>query len=154
MLNRLQKLNNKGFTIIEVMIVLAIAALILLIVLLAVPAVQRNSRNTAIKNDAGTIAGGIGTFESDNEGSPPTSITASNGTVTITDGTNTEKVDVQSGTAVDSSASAAASLNPGEIHVQTSAVCPGSSATASTRTFAIQYVIETSGGTSDKCVNG
>jgi prepilin-type N-terminal cleavage/methylation domain-containing protein len=35
MLTKLKKSNNEGFTIIEVMIVLAIAALILLIVLLA-----------------------------------------------------------------------------------------------------------------------
>jgi prepilin-type N-terminal cleavage/methylation domain-containing protein len=35
-----------GFTIIEVMIVLAIAGLILLIVFLAVPALEREARNT------------------------------------------------------------------------------------------------------------
>jgi prepilin-type N-terminal cleavage/methylation domain-containing protein len=34
-----------GFTIIEVMIVLAIAGLIMLVVFLAVPSLQRNSRN-------------------------------------------------------------------------------------------------------------
>jgi prepilin-type N-terminal cleavage/methylation domain-containing protein len=39
------KHRRGGFTIIEVMIVLAIAGLILLIVFLAVPALQRNSRN-------------------------------------------------------------------------------------------------------------
>jgi len=41
-----------GFTIIEVMIVLAIAALIMLIVFLAVPALQRNSRNTQYRSEA------------------------------------------------------------------------------------------------------
>ena len=48
------KLNKqeKGFTIIEVLIVLAIAGLIILIVFLAVPALQRNSRNTQRQNDA------------------------------------------------------------------------------------------------------
>ncbi len=50
MKNQLKK-DNKGFTIIEVLIVLAIAGLILLIVFLAVPALQRNSRNTQRKND-------------------------------------------------------------------------------------------------------
>ncbi len=43
------KNKNEGFTIIEVMIVLAIAALILIIVLLAVPALQRNSKNTTLR---------------------------------------------------------------------------------------------------------
>ena len=40
MLNKLKKSDKDGFTIIEVMIVLAIAGLILLIVFLAVPALQ------------------------------------------------------------------------------------------------------------------
>jgi len=48
--------SAKGFTIIEVMIVLAIAGLIILIVFLAVPALQRNSRNTQRKSDIGRIA--------------------------------------------------------------------------------------------------
>ena len=45
MLNRTKK-HRSGFTIIEIMIVLAIAGLIMLIVFLAVPALQRASRNT------------------------------------------------------------------------------------------------------------
>lgn len=56
MKTRLQK-QEKGFTIIEVLIVLAIAGLILLIVFLAVPALQRNSRNTQRANDASQIGG-------------------------------------------------------------------------------------------------
>src|SRR4030095_14053868 len=48
-----------GFTIIEVLIVLAIAGLIMLIVFLAVPALQRNSRNNARNNDAAKIAAAI-----------------------------------------------------------------------------------------------
>ena len=55
MLHKLKQSRSEGFTIIEVMIVLAIAAMILLVVLLAVPALQRNSRNTAVKTDAGFI---------------------------------------------------------------------------------------------------
>lgn len=43
--------GNKGFTVIEVMIVLVIAAVILLIMFLAVPALQRNTRNTQRKSD-------------------------------------------------------------------------------------------------------
>jgi len=52
MLKKLKQLNTKGFTIIEVLIVLAIAGLILLIVFLAVPALQRNSRNTQRRTEA------------------------------------------------------------------------------------------------------
>ena len=49
MLQKYKDKKDQGFTIIEVLIVLAIAGLIILIVFLAVPALQRNSRNTQRK---------------------------------------------------------------------------------------------------------
>lgn len=58
MYQKLRK-QKEGFTIIEVLIVLAIAGLIMLIVFLAVPALQRNSRNNARNNDASRIASAI-----------------------------------------------------------------------------------------------
>ncbi len=77
--------SEKGFTIIEVMIVLAIAGLILLIVFLAVPALQRNSRNTQRKSDASGIAASIATYISNNNGSLPLSLgkNASAGTLEL-----------------------------------------------------------------------
>lgn len=48
--------QHAGFTIVEVMIVIAIVALIMVIVFLAVPAVQRSTRNNARKQDAYFIA--------------------------------------------------------------------------------------------------
>src|SRR3569833_2432866 len=51
--------NQSGFTIIEVMIVLAVAATIMLIVFSAIPALQRNSRNTQRTSDATKISGGV-----------------------------------------------------------------------------------------------
>lgn len=51
--------KTEGFTIIEVLIVLAIAGLIMLIVFLAVPALQRNSRNTQRTNDASRISSAV-----------------------------------------------------------------------------------------------
>lgn len=53
------KLDQKGFTIIEVMIVLAVASLIMLIVFLAVPALQRNARNTNRTADATKVASSV-----------------------------------------------------------------------------------------------
>ena len=47
--------NQQGFTIVEVMIVLAIAGLILAVVFVAVPALQRNQRNNARRNDVAYI---------------------------------------------------------------------------------------------------
>jgi prepilin-type N-terminal cleavage/methylation domain-containing protein len=64
--------DQKGFTIIEVLIVLAIAGLIILIVLLAVPALQRNSRNTQRKNDVSAIGGAFSEYVNNNGGQVPT----------------------------------------------------------------------------------
>jgi prepilin-type N-terminal cleavage/methylation domain-containing protein len=72
----LKRKNNKnqGFTIIEVMIVLAIAALILLIVLLAVPALQKTSRNTQRRNDVSAIGSALANLVNDNNGTLPAGI--------------------------------------------------------------------------------
>ena len=53
------KKKEDGFTIIEVLIVLAIAGLIMLIVFLAVPALQRNSRNNARNTEASRISAAV-----------------------------------------------------------------------------------------------
>lgn len=70
MLRNNRKLKS-GFTIIEVMIVLAIAGLIMLIVFLAVPALQRSSRNTDRKEDVGRISSAINDWVANNNGSLP-----------------------------------------------------------------------------------
>jgi prepilin-type N-terminal cleavage/methylation domain-containing protein len=85
MLNRIKKSNKDGFTIIEVMIVLAIAGLILLIVFLAVPALQRSSRNTQRKNDAAAVGASIANYIANNGGTVPTEI-GSTATNTLTVG--------------------------------------------------------------------
>lgn len=74
-MNRKIKLGKqqKGFTIIEVLIVLAIAGLIVLIVFLAVPALQRNSRNTQRKNDVSAVMGAIQEHVNNNSGKLPES---------------------------------------------------------------------------------
>jgi prepilin-type N-terminal cleavage/methylation domain-containing protein len=63
--------HKNGFTIIEIMIVLAIAGLIMLIVFLAVPALQRSAANTDRKDDAGRISSAINDFVSNNNGTLP-----------------------------------------------------------------------------------
>lgn len=65
--------QNKGFTIIEVVLVLAIAALIFLMIFVALPALQRGQANTARKNDASTIASAISTYRTNNSGTLPSS---------------------------------------------------------------------------------
>ncbi len=63
--------SNQGFTIIEVLIVLAIAGLILLIVFLAVPALQRNSRNTQRRTEAARLLAVTSEFVNNNGGIVP-----------------------------------------------------------------------------------
>ena len=77
----LRKLNNKrklqkGFTIIEVMIVLAIAGLILVVVLLAIPQLQRNQRNEARRSAAARIVAEINNFGGNNNGKYPIASTS------------------------------------------------------------------------------
>ncbi|MDO4271698.1 MAG: type II secretion system protein [Candidatus Saccharibacteria bacterium] len=60
------KKSQKGFTIIEVALVLAIGALIFLVVFLAVPALQRNQRNDARKRDVSTVVDAVASFVGNN----------------------------------------------------------------------------------------
>lgn len=145
MLSKLKKSQSEGFTIIEVMIVLAIAALILLIVLLAVPALQRNSRNTALKNDASAVSAGVNEYKSNNDGANPTGISATQ--VTGGGATSPVSIKLQGGTGV----SATATPGVGNIGYVLAGACPGS--TANGRSVAIYYTIEQSGGSSTKCID-
>lgn len=151
MLNKLKKSDSKGFTIIEVMIVLAIAGLIILIVLLAVPALQRNGRNTAIKNDASAVAGGISEFASNNDGIGPTTLVSTSGTVAITGAAPTAATSakVQGGTTVNNAGTTTPVV--GTISVKVGARCDAS---ANARAFAIYYSIENSSTTPQyKCID-
>ena len=65
------KNNTKGFTIIEVVLVLAIAGLIFLMVFIALPALQRNQRDTARKNDVSSVAAALTNFSTNNRGTFP-----------------------------------------------------------------------------------
>ena len=63
------KQQSKGFTLIELVIVLAIAALVLAAILLAVGGAQRSQRDTTTKNSAGRLASALQNFASNNGGS-------------------------------------------------------------------------------------
>jgi prepilin-type N-terminal cleavage/methylation domain-containing protein len=64
--------NTKGFTIIEVVLVLAIAGLIFLVVFLALPALQRSQRDTQRKSDLGKLMSQVTSYQSNNQGTLPT----------------------------------------------------------------------------------
>lgn len=74
--------KTKGFTIIEVVLVLAIAGLIFLMVFIALPALQRSQRDTQRKDDLGRMQTAVENYSSANGGALPSGQTAWNSFVT------------------------------------------------------------------------
>ena len=68
--NKLHK-SKSGFTIIEVVLVLAIAGLIFLMVFLALPALQRSQRDTQRRNDMARFASQVVQYQTNNRGKVP-----------------------------------------------------------------------------------
>lgn len=68
-----QQLKQRGFTIIEVVLVLAIAALIFLMVFIALPALQRNQRDQARKEVLGKVTSAVTTYQSNKRSAQPPS---------------------------------------------------------------------------------
>jgi prepilin-type N-terminal cleavage/methylation domain-containing protein len=63
--------KTKGFTIIEVVLVLAIAGLIFLVVFLALPALQRGQRDSQRKTDLSKLMSQVTAYQSNNQGALP-----------------------------------------------------------------------------------
>ncbi|MBQ6320739.1 type II secretion system protein [Candidatus Saccharibacteria bacterium] len=64
--------SKQGFTIIEVVLVLAIAGLIFLMVFIALPNMQSAQRNTRRRNDYSSLSTMISSYVSNNNGNLPT----------------------------------------------------------------------------------
>jgi prepilin-type N-terminal cleavage/methylation domain-containing protein len=158
MLSNIKK-RNEGFTIIEVMIVLAIAGLIMLIVFLAVPALQRNSRNTQAKNAASAVLATVNEFQNNNNGQNPTAVTiGSDGTIDVTGGSGTQPAagKTQSGyTATTGTSFPATTGTLGQYTVALGYKCNGNTGfTASARSVAIGYLIEGGSANVQQCIGG
>lgn len=144
MLNKTKKLQ-KGFTIIEVLIVLAIAGLILLIVFLAVPALQRNSRNTQRKNEVAGLLGGVNEWTNNNNGVLPANATEQAAALANT------KTQAYSGNVTWKSGAATNGTTADTAVIVTGAKCSGPDAVGgSNRQVALLYSVETGGGTPQK----
>ena len=142
---KLNKKSNKGFTIIEVLIVLAVAGMVMAIVFLAVPTLQRNSRNSGRRSDIGRIGTAVNDWVANNNGAifsagvSNANLTAVNSAVgtlsqyTITVGTN---FTVATG--------AQAALGTDVVVIVTGAQCGSNGATVAgtSRQMAIQYQLE------------
>ena len=66
--------SKKGFTIIEVVLVLAIAGLIFLMVFIAFPALQRGQKDTQRRDDMARFASQLSQYQSNNYGKVPTDV--------------------------------------------------------------------------------
>jgi len=75
-LNKDKTQLEKGFTIIEVVLVLAIAGLIFLMVFIALPALQRNQRDTQRKDDMARLSTAVIGYANANRGKVPTGTAA------------------------------------------------------------------------------
>jgi prepilin-type N-terminal cleavage/methylation domain-containing protein len=165
MLKHLQKRkSDSGFTIIEVLIVLAIAGLIMVVVFLAVPALQRSGRNNGLNTSANNVLSAVGNYASNNGGTLPATAAiaaVSGGSLTVGSSGNTETVKVDAGvsnygvngTPITSSAA----IGTIQVITGTTAVCnasnTGLSGTGSARSYVVLYTLEGGGGTNlVKCV--
>lgn len=144
--------KEKGFTIIEVVLVLAIAALIFLMVFVAFPGLQRQQRDSGRKSAVGTVITAVADYAANNRGVLPSGteldgyvedLTTANYSVPVKAGVDGEAINATIDT----------------ITVYTKAKCaPDGKITttgASARQFAVGTYLE-SGGASGVpyCVNG
>jgi len=148
--------SEGGFTIIEVLIVLAIAGLILLIVFLAVPALQRNSRNTQRKEDVSRMLSAAIEAANNNNWN-----TAGWGVLVITQQAvqNVGTMSIYQNVPIDGTGqlkygavggSADADVN--NFNITYHAKCSGETTTvAQQRGVAILYRVETGGGSTEQC---
>lgn len=154
--------KGSGFTIIEVMIVLAIAGLIMALVFLAVPALQRSSRNTQRKTDVSAVLAAISDYSNNNGGALPNNascFSVANGSLTISCGATTASSTAKLGyyTSVTlatsyttQSATAADSLTISEKTTCTNATTTGP---GGQREVAALYGIESGSGYAWQCQN-
>lgn len=160
MLQKLQKRKENGFTIIEVLIVLAIAGLIMLVVFLAVPALQRNSRNTTRKNDVSSLLGAYSEYVNNNGGAVPATCDGDDTTCFVKDAklshydnTTATGVTFTKNTAAASPA-AVTNLDQVRIYSYTKCAASGGGTTttnASSRNIVALYAVESSGNPVSQC---
>jgi len=161
MTHRPQQRKGTGFTIIEVMIVLAIAGLILVIVFLAVPSLQRTSRNTQRKDDASAALAAVNEYATNNGGqlpkaaqpfnNPPSWIMGAAGSAQATARLGYYNTAAMVSLQTAYSAPAAQATDTLTIYEGTQCTSPTQSAAGTSRQIAAVFGVETSSGYSWQC---
>lgn len=143
--------RTKGFTIIEVVLVLAIAGLIFLMVFIALPTLQQNQRDTQRRDDISRFKAQINQYQANNKGAVPTT-----GCVATTTGSAADFVaryvqnfnDPASGSTYPcGTAAITAASATGTWYYATGQKCNGEAlqANAGSRNYAVQMKLEGSG---------
>jgi prepilin-type N-terminal cleavage/methylation domain-containing protein len=125
----------KGFTLIEIVLVLAIAGLLLVIVFLAVSGAQKSRRDSQRKSDAGAYVSGLELYASNNNGTYP----ASGVSLAATYFSRNDP------TGAPYTVSGAAPTAAGQMRYQLGVLCPGSPGAAGPRSYAVTVFIEQGG---------
>jgi prepilin-type N-terminal cleavage/methylation domain-containing protein len=161
MRNTLQKVQ-KGFTIIEVMIVLAIAGLIIAVVIVAVPQLQRNQRNSARQADVSRVGVSVQNWVSNNGGKVFDGLATSQTTVRTDVGATMNQYSLSTttltseacgvttaGDACSATVAKTGVTNVDNMNVVTGAVCDtdGKAKAGTSRQFVMQFAAETSSTT-------
>ncbi len=155
------KKRSEGFTIIEVMIVLAIGGLIMLIVFLAVPSLQRSQRNTNRNNDATRWAAAVTECLANHNNVTTTCNTtgsAVQGAAQLTVNSTTSAAGVTSPTPTSGSTPNIINASSTSVAILFAATCvaDGTSAqntTTSPTSFVVLYALETStAATQSRCL--
>lgn len=156
------KQRREGFTIIEVLIVLAIAGLIMVVVFMAVPNLRRNQANNAIRTQANNLIAAYGEVSSNKGGktlSPSSSTTANSDAAKVKDSANISEAAVT----VTIAASVARTVQSTEYGTDKYAILTGVQCSAqdsedvtlpsSSRKVVIVFAIQTPGGTQVQCLD-
>lgn len=140
--------KQQGFTIIEVVLVLAIAGLIFLMVFIALPALNRGQRDTQRRNDVSRFKSQIVQYQANNKGKVPATFASATAANTfITNYLNNEWTD-PSGSPYAFVTTTTSLTTAGQWTYAASNVCDGENFTttgAGARNFAIRMKLEGAG---------
>ena len=146
------KSTKSGFTLIEIVIVLAIAAVIIGLVFLIVPNAQRSARDTKIQSNSSALSSSIEQFIANN---PSATVGSGNLTNLPTGCTSTTSCNGLSVTWATGALTDLSAAKVNNIYINTGAVCgTDGKVTAPTGTSASKYAIAwwSESGATQKCI--
>jgi len=148
-MNVQQKNKEKGFTIIEVVLVLAIAGLIFLMVFIALPALQRSQRDTQRRDDVSKFVSQLSSYATNNRGQIPDNATELDSFKTSylkwKSDTSGEFNDPTTGNGYDIRYGISQPTSDGQISYSAKATCNGENITSSTNSREAAIVVKLEG---------